>query len=109
MYIQQGDVILHFDSVPTDAILREDAILAEGEVTGHKHAIAEPARAQLLEKTVADLGKVTYVKVKGNTGVKHEEHHYMPLMIDENPTGEYRMGIVKEFDPFTKRLNQVKD
>lgn len=91
--IRQGDVLLKpVSKIPTDAkpVRRVGGrlILAEGEVTGHHHAIRD-AGVGLLE-----LGERRFLQVP-ETGaqLKHEEH----TKIDVAP-GLYEVVIQREYD-----------
>jgi hypothetical protein len=92
LHFRQGDVLLlAVDALPVGATAEQRTdriILAEGEVTGHAHAIADPdARAfshegqrYLLTRSVAQL--------------VHEEH--API---EVPPGTWRVVIQREYVP----------
>lgn len=92
VHFRQGDVLLvAVEAIPTGATPERRTgriVLAEGEATGHAHAIAEPdARAfthdgqrYLLTRSVAKL--------------LHEEH--API---EVPAGSWRIVIQREYEP----------
>jgi len=73
-------------------------VLAEGEVTGHCHAISEDI--SLYE----DARGVLYLKTDRKATVKHEEHHPVSIL-----PGIYRVGIVQEYDPFLEEARSVAD
>ena len=90
---RQGDVLLvEVAQIPVNAkaVRRVGGrvILAEGEVTGHRHAISDGG-VELLE-----LGERRYLNVP-ETGaeLRHEEH----TKIDVTP-GAYEVVIQREFD-----------
>jgi hypothetical protein len=98
--IVQGDVFLVRSSIPNGVkrVAREGRgyILAEGEVTGHAHVINE---CEVYEK-----GGVLYIRITVPTEITHEEH--MPVIV---PTGEWQVGIVREYDPFQEDARNVQD
>ncbi|AFY59181.1 hypothetical protein Riv7116_6867 [Rivularia sp. PCC 7116] len=93
--IRQGDVIL-LPVKPTEGNkldgLREDLdnfVLAEGEVTGHKHRISE-GQARLYTEN-SDL----YLRVfSGNALLFHEEHGSIDV-----PQGGWLVRIQREYEP----------
>ncbi|AKG21861.1 hypothetical protein [Calothrix sp. 336/3] len=86
--IRQGDVIL----LPTQEIQGQKLshlVLAEGEVTGHKHRIAE-GQAELYAKAGS-----LYLRVLSETAVLiHEEHAAIPI-----PHGTWQVQIQREYQP----------
>jgi len=72
--------------------------LAEGEVTGHAHRVTV-GRAELYE----DSGTL-YLRCKTECVVTHEEHN--PITI---PAGDYKIGIVREYDYITEEARRVAD
>ena len=104
---QQGDVILEVvDRVPGDA--RElppgprGHVLAEGESTGHAHALEATPHVRLYERD-----GVLYLRVEPEGGpaeLRHEEHQTQVL-----PPGAYRVGLVQTVDPFTRMRRAVLD
>ena len=86
--IRQGDVILK-------AIARSEGkklshlTLAEGEVTGHSHRIAD-GRAELYEKD-----GILYLKVLSEKATLiHEEHQAVDI-----PQGDWLVRIQREYEP----------
>lgn len=102
-YLQQGDVLFFMvESVKGKEVKSEKRgfVFAEGEHTGHYHAIKETEGVKVYEEN-----GVKYVRVeKENAIVKHQEHKEIVL-----PKGDYRIDIVKEFDPFEEKIRQVRD
>jgi hypothetical protein len=91
--VRQGDVLLHpVADVPETARplprIAGRAVLAEGEVTGHAHAI-RAAGATLL----AD-GDDRYLRVTAPVILDHEEHAAIELA-----PGSYRVVIQREYIP----------
>lgn len=94
--IRQGDVLL----VPITAIpagarplgrVAGRLILAEGEATGHAHAVLDPG-AELLE---GDLdARFLRVLEGGGVTLGHEEH--APIRV---PPGDYEVRVQREYEP----------
>lgn len=103
-YKQQGDVLLKVvDSVPAGAVLRVSKdgrhVLALGEATGHSHCI------DASHCDVYDTEKEgSFLCVRAPSTIRHEEHKEFDL-----EPGTYRLGIVREVDPFTEEIRSVKD
>jgi len=94
--IRQGDVILlPVQQAVSAATLQElgqelpHLILAEGEVTGHKHRVSE-GEAQLYEKD-----GTLYLRVISDTALlTHEEHKTISI-----PQGTWMVRIQREYEP----------
>jgi hypothetical protein len=94
---RQGDVLLKkIEAVPHGAKQIEaktnSNILAEGEVTGHAHAISALATSLWL------LDKHRYLKVAEETPLVHQEHG--PIAI---PIGDYEVIVQREYTPMEIR------
>lgn len=72
-------------------------VLAEGEATGHAHVIEDDI--ELYEKK-----GVLFVKTSKDVSVHHEEHQPVTLGV-----GIWKVGIVREFDPFLEEYRKVRD
>jgi len=106
-FIQQGDVLIkRVDSIPTGANKvgrnhgkygRGRYILAEGETTGHAHAITQ--EVELFEKD-----GILYMKNNDQVEVEHEEHGNVQV-----PDGIWRVDIVQEYDHFEEEARRVMD
>lgn len=100
-----GDVIVTKSEMPEDfdeMMMIKDDCLAYGEATGHAHKIfGEPGSFSVRE---CPKTKTRHLHVVTEVMLKHQEHS--PTMI---PTGFYRIGIQKEYDPFTKLIRRVID
>jgi hypothetical protein len=85
---RQGDVIIQaIERIEGNKIDR--LILAEGEVTGHKHKISE-GQAELY-----DRDGILYLKVLSETAIlSHEEHHAIAI-----PQGNWMIRIQREYEP----------
>jgi hypothetical protein len=91
-HVRQGDVLLvAVDAIPEGAERqprRGRLVLAEGEATGHAHAIEE---SDALEFRVGDE---RFVLVRSKAQLIHEEHAPIDL-----PVGAYRVVIQREYEP----------
>lgn len=86
--IRQGDVIL-LPVQQSEGKKQSHLTLAEGEVTGHKHRIAE-GQAQLYEKD-----GTLYLRVISETALlTHEEHKAISI-----PQGNWTIRIQREYEP----------
>lgn len=100
MYYQQGDVLLKkINSLPDGEIKKENKIiLAEGEATGHCHAMT--GNLSVMKKD----GEV-FVKVDGEQAeVIHQEHD--AILIDP---GIYKIEKVREYDHFAEEAREIAD
>lgn len=104
--LQQGDVLLmQVDSLPVGGISAALSprngryILADGESTGHAHAV--PAIAGVL---LFQFQKDMFLKTDVEIQITHEEHQ--PVMVDP---GIWRVGRVVEVDPFENEIRQIMD
>ncbi len=93
LQVRQGDVLLvPVAAVPADAHpvrrMSGRAVLAEGEATGHAHAIRSSAATLLVS------GADRYLRVAAPVTLDHEEH----AAIDVVP-GTYRVVIQREYVP----------
>lgn len=81
----------------------EGVVVAEGEITGHKHTvIADPS--EQTDIRIAQDEKGYYLKViKGNALVTHEEHKTIVL-----PIGDYQIIRQVEYDELTE-FQKVQD
>lgn len=105
--IQQGDILLcPISKIPTGCKAIKDkrgVVLAEGEISGHYHAIEKTNGVQLMEAP----DRIRYLVVGGarkSASLTHQEHK--PVSI---PPGTYRLGIVREKDWFSEMVRPVID
>lgn len=88
---RHGDLLIaSADLLPRDARALNHLVLAEGELTGHSHRIAEKDAAELYQAT---LGLFLLVKGERATLV-HQEHGPITL-----PRGVYRVWRQREYSP----------
>jgi len=89
---RQGDVLLvAIEAIPDDAKSQARhgrLVIAEGEATGHAHAIAEHDVREFR------VGHERFVLVRSAAQLIHEEHATIDL-----PAGAYRVVIQREYEP----------
>ena len=93
---RHGDVLVRrVTEIPADAKKRPHLTLAEGEITGHSHRIAESDAATLFE-----LGSQRFLNVTGDRAtLVHEEHGPITL-----PRGCYLVWQQREYSPREIRI-----
>ena len=114
---QQGDVLLlkvskeEFDKAQLNhqiSVHEVRAVLAEGEETGHYHAVYLNDMLNNSQITLCKPNEYTRnnagIIVKGKIELKHEEHNTLTL-----PEGYYLQRIVKEYDHMTGMTRGVMD
>ena len=96
---RHGDVLVaRIPTIPQDSIKRLHLTLAEGELTGHSHRIAEPDTAELWE-----LNSERFLRVRAQSATLiHEEHG--PITLE---TGDYRVWRQREYSP--EAIRTVRD
>jgi hypothetical protein len=89
---RQGDVLLApVPALPENAVSvprKGRIILAEGEVTGHAHAIIDPDAREFR------VGEERFLLVRSAAQLIHEEH--APITV---APGAYRVVIQREYEP----------
>jgi hypothetical protein len=100
----QGDLLIErvADVEPSGTVLEPDAtgacVLAEGELTGHRHAIYDRVtmfRDDALAREVPTGLYVGHVKVVGGSALIHHQEH-APVSLTE---GTYRVRRQRELEP----------
>jgi hypothetical protein len=100
-FIQQGDTLYFVaEEVPATCIVLKTNVIQEGEATGHAHRLVE-GDFQILEEPKT---KERFLRLVTPGLLKHEEHHEIKL-----PPGNYRIGIVREYDHFSEEARRVAD
>lgn len=96
---RHGDLLVEsVDSVPSEARPLQHLVLAEGELTGHSHRIAERGAARLFQS-----GNSLYLSVIAKTATLiHQEHGPIALS-----TGVYRVWRQREYSP--REIRFVRD
>jgi hypothetical protein len=99
MKLQQGDVILNSVDYEIKGKKLNHLILAEGEATGHSHQLID-GLGQLIM-----MAKIMHLQVFSETAkLLHEEHK--PIIV---PKGNWKVNIVREYDPFENEIRRVAD
>src|SRR5436190_7003850 len=99
---RQGDVfIISTVSVPDDAKPRKP-VLAEGEVTGHAHRLADVRRAGVFGVKNGPFEELFLHVTEDDATVVHEEHHSVTV-----PRGSYIVRIQREYHP--QEIRRVVD
>ncbi|MCA9104922.1 MAG: hypothetical protein KDA83_05825 [Planctomycetales bacterium] len=94
---RHGDVLIEkVKALPSQHNEEQHLTLAEGEITGHAHRVAEPGVAKIFTGYNADLVRTErYLVVTGaKATVVHEEHGPIEL-----PEGIYRFWQQREYSP----------
>jgi hypothetical protein len=99
MLWRQGDIFMaSVASVPAGATPRPHCVLAEGEVTGHSHRVADAGAARLF----ADAASLYLAVLSDTATVVHQEHGPVTL-----PRGTYRVWRQREYSP--EAIRTVRD
>jgi len=102
---QQGDVLFFaVDGMPKELKPVKNTraglvTFAEGEVTGHHHSCAADG-VTLMEDEEGTL----WCHCDEEVTVTHQEHGPVTLK-----PGDYKIGIVREVDPFEEEIHRVRD
>lgn len=111
--MKDNEVILHGEAmifkslIPATARLKKIEspfiVIANSETTGNDHVVDVVDGVEFYEGE----DKTLYMESSARTQVRclHEERHDTI----EIPAGTYEFGIQTEYDPFTARLQQVRD
>jgi hypothetical protein len=93
---RHGDVLVSETAeIPAEAKKQTHPVLAEGEMTGHSHRIAEPGAAELYQ-----LGSDIYLRIVAPAATLiHQEHGPITLS-----TGTYRVWRQREYSPSEIRV-----
>ena len=99
MLWRQGDIYIeNASSIPESALRLPDAVLVEGELTGHSHRIENLESAAVFE----DRGQLYIDVLTERARVVHEEHGPIELA-----RGKYRVWRQREFDPLRRQNFRV--
>jgi hypothetical protein len=91
MLWRQGDVLIESTShVPGNAERQSHVVLADGEVTGHRHRVEDSTSAAVF---LYD-GEMFLEVFREQTAIVHEEHGTIRL-----PRGAYRVWRQREYVP----------
>lgn len=96
MLWRQGDIFIETARrVPDGAAQQPHLTLADGELTGHSHRVANPDTALLFEHD----GELFLQVIADRAEIIHEEHGTIELL-----RGDYRVWRQREYDPMAARL-----
>ena len=112
---RHGDLLItRINAVPQSAINISSKIIAEGEVSGHKHKLVGQAIVRLLpgrEASGVENGDISinripelYFSASEDVKLMHEEHKTLEL-----PMGSYKVTKEREFNPFEDLTTGVLD
>jgi hypothetical protein len=98
---RQGDIfIMEAERVPKNAKAMPRVVLAEGEITGHSHRLAESGMGRLYE---TERGGDMFLDITADrASIIHEEHETVEL-----DRGVYRVWRQREYSP--EAVRQVMD
>jgi hypothetical protein len=100
--LRQGDVLLHpIDAIPASAKrtkFKRRVVLAEGEATGHCHAIDFAAK----QMTVFTDGAEMYLRVNEPVVLRHQEHAELTI-----EPGDYI--VRRQVEVWLDEVRQVAD
>lgn len=102
-----GDVILNqVDAIPRGATPKKGNVLQHGEHTGHAHRLFPAVETGSRKPTFRLVEKdgTLFAEVFDMTALRHEEHKEILLS-----PGAYKVGIIREYDPFEKVVRNVQD
>ena len=99
MYLQQGDVLIKKVNYEIKGEKLDHLRLAEGEKTGHFHGITEGIGHLIM------MDSIMHLEVLSETALlRHQEHNEIRI-----PKGNYKIEIVREYDPFEDEIRKVQD
>lgn len=88
--IRQGDLLfLRIPSIPANATVVQDGVIAKGEASGHAHRLQAGSGRLLLMA----MG-LMYIRAKHEAEITHEEHNTVTL-----PPGDWRVVRQSEYEP----------
>lgn len=105
MFIRHGDVLLKkIEALPSDGIPvvhTGELVLAEGEITGHRHrlCVANPEDCHAVTK-----GKVLFFSLTIPSPLKHEDHKTLEI-----PAGTYERIFEREYSYADEEIRKVQD
>lgn len=101
-FFQHGDVLVIPSEIPKGVERVKTNVLQEGEMTGHAHRLYGDGFEVFEDRTQRPVQK--YLRLVEPVDLRHEEHHEIKL-----PKGDYKIGIVREYDHFSEEARQVAD
>ena len=103
---RHGDILLkEIENLPKNLKPLNHGILAEGEFTGHKHEL-KPVKVATKPsfQIYQDEKGETYVEILEPSEITHQEHK--TLRIEK---GIYYIQHEREYNPFEKKIEEVRD
>lgn len=85
MYRQGDFLFVKVNDIPKNVEEKEDKIIGEGEISGHRHAISA-VKTMVLSKLFIDYQNNLYIRSVTPTDIIHEEHKTITL-----PKGNYQV------------------
>ena len=99
--LQQGDVLIKkLLKLPENLKLKNNNIVAVGEVTGHYHEVI----GSNVETFYDEFGNLFLNVNCDDAIISHQEHKHFNI-----PLGIYEIGIVREYDHFAEEARMVRD
>ena len=103
---RQGDVLLEcIDSIQAGAKKRESNVVALGEASNHGHFFYGGQLFDVLDKL--------FIEVETDAELRHLDIYTLEQTSDHLtlaiPKGKYRVIHQREFDPYTKTINSLRD
>ncbi len=103
---RQGDILVQaVSSIPAQSVPAPrdggQVVLAYGEATGHRHAIADRAATLFVLEQAQEIAARRWLQISGTEAVAlaHAEHATIML-----PPGLYEVRIQREYQPDAIRL-----
>ena len=110
-YYQHGDVLIkRVTKLPEGAKKVKGNVLAEGEVTGHYHALVELGNELARKDKVRGLQMFkgtdgeTYIQIDSPVEITHQEHKRIEI-----PEETYQIDLVREYDYDSLETRRVVD
>ena len=108
MMYRHGDLLItKINAIPEDTVQISDKIIAEGEISGHKHEIFGSAqvniRPSFIGRQINENSEVWF-NAFDEIKLKHEEHKTLEI-----PKGVYKVTKEQQFDPFKELVMDVID
>ena len=108
MMYRHGDLLItKINAIPEDTVQINDKIIAEGEISGHKHKIFGSAqvhiRPSFIDRPINENSEVWF-NAFDEIKLGHEEHKTLEI-----PKGVYKVTKEQQFDPFQGITHQVID
>ena len=100
--MRHGDVLIkQVSALPKGVKKIKTNVLAEGEITGHRHTVVVD-RPDTMTMYEAANGK--FLELCAPAVVTHQEHKTLTI-----PAGIFEVTIEREFDPFNEVIKRVVD